>query len=143
MGGLMNKLQLGLGTAIDKGCIFWMADECGESGSIVLGDKVYVGPYCYLGSCHQLIVGANSLIGAHSYLITVNHRTDRTEMPVNSQGYRGGSIYIGCNVWLGAGVVILPNVTIGDNAVIGAGSVVTKPIPPGETWAGVPAKRLK
>lgn len=143
VGGLMNKLVLGMGTALDKGTILWVGDECGEPGSITFGDNVYIGPYCYLGSCHKLVIGSNSLIGAHSYLITVNHRTDRAGLPVNSQGYKGGSIYIGNNVWLGAGVVILPNVSIGDDAVIGAGSVVTKSIPSGETWAGVPAKKLK
>lgn len=43
---------------------------------------------------------------------------------------------------IGAGSVILPGVVIGQGALIGAGSVVTKNVPDGETWAGVPAKRI-
>jgi len=137
-----QRLSLGQGSALDKGSIFWMGDECGQVGRILIGENVYVGPYCFLGSCHDLEIGENTLIGAHSYIITVNHRTDQAVLPVSRQGYRGASIKIGKNVWIGANVVVLPGVEIGDNAVIGAGAVVTKSVPPRETWLGVPARRL-
>lgn len=41
---------------------------------------------------------------------------------------------------IGAGSVILPGITIGEGAFIAAGSVVTKDVPAGELWKGVPAK---
>ena len=44
---------------------------------------------------------------------------------------------------IGAGAIVLPGVTIGAGAMIGAGSVVTRDVPPGETWAGNPAKALR
>lgn len=119
-----------------------MGDECAQQGRITLGENVYVGPYSYLGSCHNLSVGDDTLIGAYSYLITVNHSRERPGVAVASQGFRGGDITIGRNVWLGCHVVILPGVVIGDEATIGAGAVVTKSVPPGETWGGVPAKPL-
>lgn len=37
---------------------------------------------------------------------------------------------------------ILPGVTVGENALVGMGSVVTKDIPAGEKWAGVPARKM-
>jgi len=40
---------------------------------------------------------------------------------------------------LGDGVTVLCGVRVGKGALVGAGSVVTKDIPPGECWAGVPA----
>jgi acetyltransferase-like isoleucine patch superfamily enzyme len=43
---------------------------------------------------------------------------------------------------IGANATILPGITIGKGAMIGAGAVVTKNIPPNETWAGVPARKL-
>ena len=43
---------------------------------------------------------------------------------------------------IGSGAAILCGVTIGENAMIGAGAVVTHDVPPGETVAGVPARRL-
>ena len=47
-------------------------------------------------------------------------------------------VKIGNNVWLGAGVVVLPGITIGNNCVIGAGSVVTKDIPDNSIAFGNP-----
>ncbi len=55
--------------------------------------------------------------------------------------------YMGCikidnNVFVGVGVTIMANVHIGSNVVIGAGSVVTKDLPGGYVYAGVPAKPI-
>lgn len=46
-------------------------------------------------------------------------------------------------VWIGAGVIILPGVQIGRCAIIGAGSVVMKDVEPYSIYAGVPAKKLR
>ncbi len=54
-----------------------------------------------------------------------------------------GEVKIGNNVFLGANVIICKPVTIGDNSAIAAGAVVTKDIPEGEIWGGVPAKFIK
>ena len=53
-----------------------------------------------------------------------------------------GRIVLGDNNFIGAKVIINPGVTIGDNCVIAAGAVVTKDIPSGEVWGGVPAHRI-
>lgn len=50
---------------------------------------------------------------------------------------------IGNNVWIGAGVSILPGVTIGDDCVIGAGSVVNRSIPAGVLAAGNPCRVIR
>jgi serine O-acetyltransferase len=47
---------------------------------------------------------------------------------------------IGKGVLLGANATVLGNITIGDYAKIASGSVVLKPVPPGCTAAGVPAR---
>ena len=52
-------------------------------------------------------------------------------------------VHIGKNVWIGAGVIILPGVTIGDNAVIGAGAVVTRDIPANVVAFGVPCRVMR
>lgn len=44
------------------------------------------------------------------------------------------------NVFVGAGVRILPGVSIGPNAIIAAGAVVDKDVEPGKIVGGVPAR---
>jgi acetyltransferase-like isoleucine patch superfamily enzyme len=44
---------------------------------------------------------------------------------------------------VGAGVEVCPGVTIGEKAIIAAGAVVTRDVPAGQLWAGVPAERLR
>ncbi len=51
-------------------------------------------------------------------------------------------INIGNNCFIGARSTLLPGVCVGDNSVVGACSLVTKSIPAGEVWAGVPAKYI-
>ena len=57
--------------------------------------------------------------------------------------YTRGKVKIGNNVHIGLNVLIIQPVTIGDDVIIGAGSVVTKNIPSGEIWGGIPAKFIK
>lgn len=57
--------------------------------------------------------------------------------------YTRGKVKIGNNVHIGMNAMIIQPVTIGDDVIIGAGAVVTKDIPSGEIWGGVPAKFIK
>jgi acetyltransferase-like isoleucine patch superfamily enzyme len=143
IGHLDERLMLSAGTHVDQGVIFWLGNQEGKNGAIHLAERVYIGPYSLLGTCnHRLEIGDDTMIGAHCYIITENHVTTRTDIPYARQGYKGADVVIGKNVWVGCHVTVLPGVTIGNHAIIGAGAVVTKSVPGGETWAGVPAKRL-
>lgn len=57
--------------------------------------------------------------------------------------FRIGDVWIGDEVFIGAGVIICNSVKIGNGAIIGAGSVVTKDIPPYQVWAGNPAHFIR
>lgn len=51
-----------------------------------------------------------------------------------------GSIELFENCFVGAHTLLMPNCSVGRNSVVGAGSIVTKHIPDGEVWAGIPAR---
>lgn len=52
-------------------------------------------------------------------------------------------ITVGDNVWIGAGVQVMPGVNIGSNVVIGGGSVVVKDIQSNSVAVGNPCKVIR
>lgn len=93
--------------------------------------------------------------GSEPYLIELGNRTEisfevafvthdgATWVFRNQDKYKEvikfGKIKIGNDSFVGARCTILPGVEIGDFCIVAAGSVVTKDIPSGEVWGGVPA----
>jgi sugar O-acyltransferase (sialic acid O-acetyltransferase NeuD family) len=55
----------------------------------------------------------------------------------------GGGVRVGRGAYIGAGASVREQVTIGAGSIIGMGSVVLHDVPPGEVWAGNPARRLR
>lgn len=54
-----------------------------------------------------------------------------------------GGVTVGESAYLGAGALVRQGVHIGAEAVVGMGAVVLTDVPAGETWAGIPATRLR
>ena len=71
-------------------------------------------------------------------MITVNHEI-QANARLNKKAYVQ-SIEIGNNVWIGAGVIILPGAIIEDDVVIGAGSIVTGLLKSNQLYIGNPAQ---
>lgn len=62
---------------------------------------------------------------------------------VDSDKLERPKLKIGHDVWIGEGVIILPNVHfIGNGVIIGAGSIVTKDVSPYSIVVGNPAKEI-
>lgn len=51
----------------------------------------------------------------------------------------GGAVRIGPAAYLGMNASVRQGVNVGDGATLGMGGVLLEDLPPGETWAGVPA----
>lgn len=114
-------------------------------GQLIIADRVAIGAHANIrASGGEIHIGHDCLLAQQVSLIASGHT-------VSTQGlYRDApwdttktGVFIDENVWIGAGVTVLPGCTIGRNAVVGAGSVVTKSIPANEVWAGIPAKYLR
>lgn len=125
--------------------------ECGENCYIELpfhanwggrhvhfGNGVYANFNLTLVDDGQIFVGNGVMFGPNVTVATPNHPIDPELRAMGLQYNK--DVYIGNNVWIGAGTVIVPGVHIGDNAVIGAGSVVTRDIPEGVVAFGNPCR---
>ncbi len=105
------------------------------------GKGVYANFNLTLVDDTAIFVGDYTMIGPNVVIATAGHPI-LPELREKAYQYNM-PVHIGRNVWLGAGVIIVPGVTIGDNAVIGAGSVVTKDIPANVVAAGNPCRVLR
>ncbi|HET9738541.1 MAG TPA: NeuD/PglB/VioB family sugar acetyltransferase [Solirubrobacteraceae bacterium] len=54
-----------------------------------------------------------------------------------------GTVTIERGAYIGSGALLREGLTVGAGAVVGMGAVLTKPVPAGEVWAGVPARRVR
>jgi len=54
-----------------------------------------------------------------------------------------GDVRVGERAFVGMGAVVREGVRIGAGATVGMGSVVLKDVPAGETWWGVPARKVE
>ena len=92
-----------------------------DAGGVTFGHDVFIAPLC----------------GFH----TSGHPIDFER---RNQGLEYAyPIVVGDNVWIGAGVQVMPGVTIGSNVVIGSGSIVTKDIPSNSVAVGNPCKVIR
>ena len=128
--------------------------ECGENCYIELpfhanwgGHHLHFGSNIYANSNLTVVddgniyVGDKVMFGPNVTITTANHPID-PELRSRALQYNK-DVYIGENVWIGAGVIIVPGVRIGKNSVIGAGSVVTKNIPENVVAVGNPCRVLR
>lgn len=147
-----GKMEVGNGLVLISGmnhsnrigrqqpCFFIVA----PGGRLRIGNRVGMSGTSLV--CHAAItIGNDVTIGGN----TVIYDTDFHSLdPAKRAGYADNAlanmspVTLEDGVFVGAHVIILKGVTIGKNAIIGAGSVVTKSVPPGEVWAGNPARCL-
>jgi acetyltransferase-like isoleucine patch superfamily enzyme len=114
-----------------------------QNGDIEIGDNANIGSNCQVFSAKKVVIGANVLMAAYSYLVGGGHRYDDPDRPIIEQGRVAKGIAINENAWLGAGVQILDGVTVGQGSIIAAGAVVTDDIPEYAIAGGMPARVLR
>ena len=107
-----------------------------------IGDYSGIGERSFLYG--KVIIGENVMMGPECVIHAQNHKFDRIDIPMCTQGFQEEKpVYIGNDVWIGSRVTILPGVKIGNGCVIGASAVVTKDVPDYAIVGGNPAKIIR
>lgn len=114
----------------------WFLHKCLLPAEAVVGEGVVLEHYALGIVLHpQVTIGK----GCRIY----HHVTLAAESPIGSEH----RIIVGDGVTVGAHSVVVAraNTTLclGDGSTLGAGSVLTRDLPPGEIWAGNPARKIR
>ncbi len=115
-----------------------------KNGDLVIGNNTNIAMNCFIQSAKKVEVGDNILFAAYCYVIGGgDHKTDRTDIPILSQGQVVKGITIENDCWLGAGVLVCDGVRVGKGTILGAGAVAINDIEPFSVAVGIPAKIVK
>lgn len=109
------------------------------SGSSVVGPGSVLLAHSVLTAAVR--VGAHVAVMPHAVL---THDDVVADFATLASGVRlGGGVRLGRGAYLGAGALVREYRTIGAWSLVGMGSAVLGDVPPGEVWAGSPARRLR
>ena len=97
-----------------------------------IGEEVFIGTDALIETSYPHLISIGSGVSIGIRAVIIGHALG----PLPS----GPTVRIEDDVFVGPGVIILPNVTIGHGAVVTAGSVVTKSVAPMTVVQGNPAK---
>lgn len=114
---------------------------CDYGYNIEIGENFFANHNTIILDGAKVTFGDNVFIAPNCGFYTAGH-------PIDFERRNEGLEYaypitVGDNVWIGAGVQVMPGVTIGSDVVIGGGSVVVKDIPSHCVAVGNPCKVVR
>lgn len=115
--------------------------EFPQMGGVIIGDNCYIGGNTHIasGSLSDTIIESGCKINGLCFIGSNDHLHENVW--ITGSTMLAGSVKIGKNTNIFSKAVVRDWVSVGEGVTIGMGSVVTKNIPDGETWVGVPAKK--
>lgn len=116
---------------------FW----CDYGYNIEIGENFFANHNTVILDCGRVIFGDNVCVAPNCGFYTAGHPIDAHRRNMGLE--YAYPITIGDNVWIGAGVHVMPGVTIGSDVVIGAGSIVTKNITDHSVAVGNPCHVIR
>lgn len=123
-----------------------IGSECVIGERVYIDHDVFIGDRCKIGNNAQIYypaaIGNGVFIGPGAVLANDRHpRACNYDGSLKGPGdWKCEGVRVANGASIGANTTIIGGVTIWDGAIVGAGAVVTRDVPPGETWKGVPAK---
>lgn len=138
-----RQIAIGKGTQVHRGILLHCNDNrIGKS--ITLGDRAFIGQYCFFSAGSQIEIGQDCLIGSSCSFLGAGHSYQNPTIPyAQAEVISYGEIVLGPNVWMGAHSIVMGNVSVGFGSIIAAGTMLRKSVPPLCMVAGSPSRIIK
>jgi sugar O-acyltransferase (sialic acid O-acetyltransferase NeuD family) len=149
------RIVCGIGIPKTRESIVNMAHEMGFNFEVVIHPRVQRSQWVDIGEgaiiCAGNILTTNITIGRHVHInldCTIGHDVRIGDYSTLAPGVHvSGYVHIGSRVYVGTGAAFVNGtknepLIIGDDVTVGAGACVTRPVEPGNTIVGVPARPI-
>ena len=157
---LENRNNIQIGQKVSLGDKSRIRSRC-DSAKVILGDSTkirefveinakgkivdikansFIARNTWIGGCGEISIGPNSMIGIGCVIVSSDHDYKNIKVPYYDNSEIPKPIFIGENVWIGAGSIVLGGSIIGSGSVVAAGSVVHGKFPDNCLIAGVPGE---
>lgn len=134
---LLRELLGSMGKNCEIKAPFW----CDYGYNIEVGRNFFANHNIVILDAAKVTFGDNVFVAPNCGFYTAGHPIDANQRNAGLEYAK--PITIGNDVWIGAGVHVMPGVTIGSNVVIGGGSVVVKDIPSDSVAVGNPCRVIR
>jgi len=111
-------------------------------GRTRIGNHVWIGPHSYLDA-RDLILEDYVGWGPGAKVLGSTHTGLPIEAPIIQTDLEIRPVRVEEGADIGTGAILLPGVTVGKGSLVGAGAVVTRDVPAGAIFAGVPARFVR
>lgn len=131
--------KIELGDRVTFRCITRRTSISVSSGAILkIGADSYINQGANFAVTCNVTLGRRCVVAEEvSFFDSNHHEVDQ------GAGVFSSPVFIGKNVWIGHGAIILPGTRIGNHSVVGAGAVVRGEFPARSLLVGVPARRVR
>lgn len=116
----------------------------GSGRNLIIGNNSGLGINCNVPS--NIKIGENVMMGPNCFVIKYNHSFDRTDIPMNKQGFQTSEnvqTVIDDDVWIGMNVLMTSGKHIKKGSIIGAGCLLCKDFPEYSIVGGNPSRLIR
>lgn len=131
-----NGADIGTSTRLSRGLVVHNADDC--FCNLHIGNNCHLGREVFLDLANRVQIGDRVTISMRTTILTHTNVGDSRCGIVPSVK----PIEIENDVYIGAGVLVLPGVKLGAGSIIAAGAVVARDVEPNARVAGCPARPI-
>jgi len=109
---------------------------------LTIGENTWIGHETLILASAPIQIGRNVNIAPRCFIGTGTHEIDSRGRAIAGRGV-SLPVTIGDGSWLCTHTVMIAGSSIGEKSITAAGAIITKNVPAGELWGGVPAKFIK